>query len=84
MPLIKLNKILVRCHLFHKKLRLQSLQVSSSFKFNVIFTLVPCGETLLITNSIHVSLIPNLLTRAQPLFTCSNTSQQLHGNVRTS
>ena len=52
MPLIKLNKMLVRCHLFHKELGLQSLQVSSTFKFNFVFTLLPCGETLLITNSI--------------------------------
>ena len=43
-PLIKLNKILVRCHLFHKKLGLQSLEVI--FKFNFIFTLLHCSETL--------------------------------------
>ena len=30
------------CHLFHKKLGLQSLQISSIFKFNLIFTLFPC------------------------------------------
>ena len=35
-----------------------SLQISSIFKFNFIFTL-PCSETLLITDSIHVSLISN-------------------------
>ena len=27
------------------------------FQIQFIFTLLPCGETLLITNSIHVSLI---------------------------
>ena len=37
---------------FHIKLALQYLQISSTFKFNFIFTLT-CGETLLITNSIH-------------------------------
>ena len=62
MPLIKLNKILVRCHLFHEKLELQSAQISSTFKFNFIFTLLPCSETLLITNSIDVPLISNRFT----------------------
>ena len=52
MPHIKLDKILVCCHLFHKKLGLQSLQHSSTFN-----SILPCGETLLITNSIQVSLI---------------------------
>ena len=51
------KKNLVRCHLIHKKSGLQSLQISSTFKFNFIFTLLPYGETLLIANSIHVSLI---------------------------
>ena len=55
----QLNRILVCCHLFHKKLALQSLQISSTFKFNFIFTLLRCGETLLITYSIHASLISN-------------------------
>ena len=59
MPLIKLNKIPVLCHSFHRKLGLQSLQISPTFKFNFISTLLSCGETLLITNSIHVSLISN-------------------------
>ena len=35
------------CHLFHKKLELQSLQIFSTFKFNFIRTLLPSGETLL-------------------------------------
>ena len=47
------------CHLFHKNLGLQSLQISSIFKFNFIFTLLSYGETLLITNSINASLISN-------------------------
>ena len=64
MPVIKLDKTLVRCHLFHKKLGLQSLQFSFTFKFNFIFTLLPCGETLLITNSILVSLISNFFTHS--------------------
>ena len=59
MPLMKLNKILVCCHLFHKKLDLQSLEVYSTFKFISIFIMLPCGEILLSTNSIHVSLILN-------------------------
>ena len=41
-----------------QKIRTAPLQISSTFKFNFIFTL-PWGETLLITNSIHVSLISN-------------------------
>ena len=40
------------------------LQISATFKFNVIFTLLPYGETLLIANSIHVSLIPNWFIHA--------------------
>ena len=59
MALIKLSKIKVRCHLFHKKLGLQSLQIFSTFKFNFLFMLLPCDETLLITHLMHVSLIPN-------------------------
>ena len=39
--LMNLNKKLLRFHLFHKKLRLQSLQIFLTFKFNVIFTLLP-------------------------------------------
>ena len=58
MSLIRLNKMLVRCYLLHKKLGLQFLRISSDFKFSFIFTL-PCGKTLLITNSIHVFLISN-------------------------
>ena len=42
-----------------QKLGLQYLQIVSTFKFNFIFALLPCGETLLITNSIHVFLISN-------------------------
>ena len=56
MPLIRLNEVLVRCHLFHRKLEPQTLQISSTFKFNFIFTL-PCRETFLIKISIHLSLI---------------------------
>ena len=41
-----------------KKPELQYLQISCTFKFNFIFTLLPYGETL-IANSIHVSLISN-------------------------
>ena len=63
MPLIRLNKILMRCHLFHKKLGLQYLQISSTFEFIIVFTL-HCSETLLIANSVHVSLISNWFTHA--------------------
>ena len=49
--LMRQNKILVCCNLFHKNSALQSLQISSTFKFSFIFTL-PCGQTL-ITNSMH-------------------------------
>ena len=41
-----------------KKSGLQYLQISCTFKFNFIFTLLHYGETL-IANSIHVSLISN-------------------------
>ena len=41
-----------------KKSELQYLQISCTFKFNFIFTLLHYGETL-IANSIHVSLISN-------------------------
>ena len=54
----------VQCHLFHKKLGLQSLQITSTFKFNFIFTLSPYDKTLLISNSIHVSFISNRFTHA--------------------
>ena len=57
MPLIKLNKILGRCNLFHQKLGLQSLEIFSSFKFIFIFTLLYFGQTLLITNLLHGPLI---------------------------
>ena len=53
MSQIKLNKNLVRRHLFHQKLRLQSQQIFFTFKFNFIFTLLlllSCAETLLIAN----------------------------------
>ena len=56
MPLIKLNKKLVRCNLFHKKLGLQSLHI-------LIFTLLRCAETLLIPNLVqthHTNLILTL------------------------
>ena len=64
MPLIKLNKILVSCHIFHKKLSRSSLQIFSTFKFSFFLTLLPCGEILLITNLVHVSLILNWFTYA--------------------
>ena len=38
---------------------MQSLQIPSAFKFNFIFKVLPWAETLLITNSINVSLIKN-------------------------
>ena len=38
---------------------MQSLQIPSAFKFNFIFKVLLCAETLLITNSINVSLIKN-------------------------
>ena len=38
--------------------------ISSTFKFGFIFALSPYGETLLVANSIHLSLISNLLTHA--------------------
>ena len=60
MSLIKLNRNLLLCHLFHKKLGQQSQQIFSTFKFNFIFTLLlTYAGTLLITNLIHVSLISN-------------------------
>ena len=34
-------KILVCCHLSHKKLGLESLQISPTFKFNFTFTFLP-------------------------------------------
>ena len=57
-PLIKLNKNSLCCHLFHKKLGLQSLKIFCIFKFIFIFTLSK------ITNSIHVGLISNWFTHA--------------------
>ena len=39
MSLIILNKNLMQCHLCHKKLGLQSLQISFTFKFNFIHKL---------------------------------------------
>ena len=47
-----------------QKLGLESLQISSTFKFSFIFTLLPCAVTLLITNSIHLSFILNGFTHA--------------------
>ena len=63
-PLVKLKKNLVRCLLVNKKSRLQSLQISLTFKFNFILTLLPYCGTLLIANSIHVFLISNWFTHA--------------------
>ena len=57
MALIKVNKILLHCHFTHKKLGLQSLQISSTFKFSFMFKLLPYTEALLTKNSIHVPLI---------------------------
>ena len=42
-----------------QKVGLHFLQIFSTFKVNLLFTLLPCGEILLITNSTHVSLILN-------------------------
>ena len=53
MTLIRLKKILVDCHVFHKNLGLQSLQTFFTFKFNIIIRL-HYGEALLITNLIHL------------------------------
>ena len=63
MSLIKLNKNLIRCYSFHRKL--QSQQIFYTFQFNSIFTLLlPCAETLLIANLIHAYLISNCFTNA--------------------
>ena len=80
MPLVKPKKNLVRCHLIHKKSGLQSLQISSTFKFNFIFTLLPYGETLLIANSIHVSLISHWFTNAVECMWHKTTTIQTHHN----
>ena len=79
MPLIKLNKNLVGSNLFHKQYVVQSLQIPSTFKFSFIFKLLPCAETLSMTNSIHLSLIKtdsprqlNTYDIKQQPFTCSN------------
>ena len=50
MSLIKLNKIPMRCYLFHK-LGLRSLQISSTFLFNLLSELV---------RNLSISLIINL------------------------
>ena len=63
-PLVKLKKNLVRCLLVNKKSRLQSLQISLTFKFNFILTLLPYCEALLIANLIHLFLISNWFTHA--------------------
>ena len=42
-----------------QKIGLLSLQISFTFKYKFIFTILPYGETLLIVNSTHVSLISN-------------------------
>ena len=47
-----------------KKLRQQSLKIFSIFKFNFIFTLLPCSETLLPRSSMQVPLISNWFTHA--------------------
>ena len=60
MSMIKLNKNLVRCHLFLKKLGLQLQHIFSTFKFNFIFTiLILRAEKLLITSSIRTTFISN-------------------------
>ena len=72
--------------LIAQKLGLQSLQIFSTFKFNFIFTL-PGGETLLIKIQytclwfqIDSPMPLNTYDINQPLFTCSNSSQQLQTN----
>ena len=85
MCLIKLNKNLLRCHLFHKNIILQSQQIISTFTFNIIFTLLlPCAETLLITNSIHASWISTWFTRAVEymILTSHHLPVQTHHNFR--
>ena len=57
--LITLNKNLVRCHLLHKKLGLQSLQIFPTFKFNFIFILLLYGETWLIRPCSWIQMISN-------------------------
>ena len=60
----KTNEKLGALSFISQKNRLQSLQISSSCKFNFIFTSLLYGETLLIANSVHVSLISNWFTHA--------------------
>ena len=61
MPLIKLIKILVLCHLSLKNLG-QSLQISFTFKSSFVCTLLSGSQALLVTNSINLSLISNWFT----------------------
>ena len=56
-PLVKLKKKLVCCHLFHKKSALKSLQIFSTFKFNFMFTLLPYGETLFINRKCNTRVV---------------------------
>ena len=71
-PLMKLNKTLVRCHLFHKNLGLQSLQISSTFKFDFIFMEVDCHIFLI--NLVYryfrfdiASILPDILGMSFPI-----------------
>ena len=89
MPLIKVNKKLQHCHLFQKRLGLQSLEISFTFKFSFILKLLSSDETWINTNSIHMSLISNWFTHAveqtikQPPCTCSNPSQHFQTSFKT-
>ena len=64
-PLVKLKKNSVRCHLFPKKSGLQSLQISSTFKFSFIFSLLPYGETFLTGNYMFKVNNRNTRTRCE-------------------
>ena len=84
MALVQLYKILVHCHLFHKKLGLQSLEIY--FYIQVTFTLLPCSEALshiqytCVSFQIDSPVKLNIYDINQPLFTCSNSPQQLQTN----
>ena len=77
-----------------KKLRLEFLQISSTFKFNFIIKLQPCSETL-INNVINYKFSPlvivfnqidspmqlNIYDINQLPSTCSNSSQELQNDL---
>ena len=59
---------------------LQSLQISPTFRFSFIFTLLPCDKTLLSQIAIHGRLVMTLISHFFPVQTYHNNYRPTFGN----